>query len=161
MWGSTSRMLKKRGWGSWDDPRARATRGLRRMRGNRQTVLLARRAPTIKRWSLNARSEEQSACSLWRSWEVRRPSPGQMARLGVPVGGRVRTSRAVGIIPPTPYKVIARCGLAPRNGASWRAGVGRVRTVDFLSILSVRVPTQIGRPSRFCYAKIVLLQPTR
>jgi hypothetical protein len=53
------------GRGSWDDPRARATRGLRRMRGSRQTVLLARRAPTIKRWSLDARSEEQSAYSLW------------------------------------------------------------------------------------------------
>ena len=25
-----SRVLKKGGWGSWDDPRARATRGLRR-----------------------------------------------------------------------------------------------------------------------------------
>jgi len=27
---ASSRMLKKWGWGSWDDPRARATRGLRR-----------------------------------------------------------------------------------------------------------------------------------
>jgi len=27
---------------------------------------------------------------------LRRPSPGLMARLGVPVGGRVRKSRAVG-----------------------------------------------------------------
>jgi hypothetical protein len=26
----------------------------------------------------------------------------------------------------------------PRNGASWRAGVGRVITVDFLSILRVK-----------------------
>ena len=29
--------------------------------------LLARRAPTIKRWSLDARSEEQSAYSFWES----------------------------------------------------------------------------------------------
>jgi hypothetical protein len=51
------------------------------------------------------------------------PSPGQMARPGksiakqsegragekyLPVGGRVRMLRAVGIIPPTPYKVTAR-----------------------------------------------------
>ena len=43
---------------------ARATRGLRMMRRSRQTVLLARRAPTIKRWSLDARSEEQSAYSF-------------------------------------------------------------------------------------------------
>ena len=27
---ASNRMLKKGGWGSWDDPRARATRGLRR-----------------------------------------------------------------------------------------------------------------------------------
>ncbi len=53
---------------------ARATRGRRRMRGSRQTVLLARRAPTIKRWSLDARSEEQSAHSLWGCWGIRRPS---------------------------------------------------------------------------------------
>jgi hypothetical protein len=32
-------------------------RGLRMMRRSRQTVLLARRAPTIQRWSLDARSE--------------------------------------------------------------------------------------------------------
>jgi hypothetical protein len=77
---------------------ARATRGLRRMRGSRQTVLLARRAPTIKRWSLDARSEEQSAYSLWGSWGIRRPSPGQMARLGVPVGGRVRSLAFLSIL---------------------------------------------------------------
>jgi hypothetical protein len=29
------------------------------------TILLARRAPTIKRWSLDARSEGRFACSLW------------------------------------------------------------------------------------------------
>jgi len=29
------------------------------------TILLARRAPTIKRWSLDARSEEWFAYSLW------------------------------------------------------------------------------------------------
>ena len=34
------------------------------MRRSRQTVLLARRAPTIKRWSLDARSKEQSAYSF-------------------------------------------------------------------------------------------------
>ena len=44
--------------------------------------------------ALDARSEEQSAYSLWASGGIRRPSPGQMARLGVPVGGRVRMLRA-------------------------------------------------------------------
>ncbi len=34
MWFWRSRMLKKE-WGSWDDPRARATRGLGRMRRER------------------------------------------------------------------------------------------------------------------------------
>ena len=53
---------------------AHATRGLRRMQGSRQTVLLARRAPTIKRWSRDARGEEQSAYSLWRTWKIRRCS---------------------------------------------------------------------------------------
>ena len=77
---------------------------LQMMRGSRQTVLLARRAPTIKRWSLDARSEEQSAYSLWGSWGVRRPSPGLMARPGVPVGGRVRKSRAVGDQPAHPFR---------------------------------------------------------
>ena len=42
---------------------------------------------------------------------IRRPSLGEMARLGVPVGGRVRTLRAVEIIPAIPYQVIVRCGL--------------------------------------------------
>jgi hypothetical protein len=32
-------------------------------RGSRQTILLARRAPTMKRWSLDARSEGQSGDS--------------------------------------------------------------------------------------------------
>jgi hypothetical protein len=36
-------------------------------RGSRQIILLARRAPTIKRWSLDARSEGQSGDSpVWR-----------------------------------------------------------------------------------------------
>jgi hypothetical protein len=118
------RMLKRGGWGRWDDPLARTTRVLRRMRGSRQTVLLTRRAPTIKRWSLDARSEEQSAYFLWGSWGISRPSPGQMARLGVPVGGRVRMLRAVGIIPPTPYKVIARCGLTWEKARLGAPGLG-------------------------------------
>ena len=57
---------KRRGWSPMIFC-ARATRGLRWMRRSRQTVLLARRAPTIKRWSLDARSEEQSAYSFWES----------------------------------------------------------------------------------------------
>ncbi len=35
--------------------------------------------------SLDARSEEQSACSLWGSWGIRRPLLGIMARLGKPI----------------------------------------------------------------------------
>ena len=35
------------------------------------TVLLARRATTIQRWSLDARSEGQFACPLWRRRRVR------------------------------------------------------------------------------------------
>jgi hypothetical protein len=49
----------------------------------------------MKRCSCDARSEEQSAYSFWESRGIRRPSPGLMARLGMPVGGRVRKLRAV------------------------------------------------------------------
>ena len=42
------RMLKKRGWGSWDDPRARATRGLRSMRRERPGAPSCRRTRTIR-----------------------------------------------------------------------------------------------------------------
>ena len=72
--------------------------------GSSQIILLARRGRTIGMCSLDARSEGQSGCSPeGEVGKPRRPSPGQMARLGVPVGGRVRTLRAVGIIPATPY----------------------------------------------------------
>jgi hypothetical protein len=47
-----------------DDLLCSATRGLRRMKRGRPGILLARRAPTIKRWSLDARSEGRFACSL-------------------------------------------------------------------------------------------------
>jgi hypothetical protein len=36
----------------------------RRGEGSGQTILPARRGPTMKRWSLDARSEGQSGCSL-------------------------------------------------------------------------------------------------
>ena len=51
----------------------------------------------IEDWcSSDARSEGQSGCSLYGKVEkIGRPSPGLMARLGVTVGGRVRTLRAV------------------------------------------------------------------
>jgi hypothetical protein len=59
MWDSTSKMLKKGGWGGWDDPRARATRGLRRMRRERPGALLARRTRTFRKCSFDARSKGQ------------------------------------------------------------------------------------------------------
>jgi len=64
--------------------------------GSRQTILLARGTRTIRLCSLDARSEGQSGDSP--EGEVRkigRPSHGLLARLGVPVGGRVRKLRAV------------------------------------------------------------------
>jgi hypothetical protein len=110
------------------DSCARATRGLRRGEGSRQTILLARRTRTIKRCSSDARSEGQSGCSPeGEVGKTRRPSPGQMARLGVPVGGRVRTLRAVGIIPATPYKVIVRAALlGTRRVPERRVCLGRL-----------------------------------
>jgi hypothetical protein len=100
---------------------ARATRGLRMTRGSRQTVLLARRTRTIRMCSSDARSEEQSAYSLWGSWGIRRPSLGLVVRLGqsiakqsegqagekyLAVGGRVR-------------KLSAVMGGRHRAGATW------------------------------------------
>jgi hypothetical protein len=41
-------------------------------RGSRQTILLARRAPTMKQWSLDARSEGQSGDSLVLEIEAHR-----------------------------------------------------------------------------------------
>jgi hypothetical protein len=91
------------------------------MRRSRQTVLFARRAPTIKRWSLDARSEEQSACSFWESRGIRRSSPGLMARLCVPMGGRVRKLRAVeDQSAPIPKR--ERASLEGANGSSGVAG---------------------------------------
>ncbi len=52
-----------------------------------------------------------------------------------------RPMRAVGIIPATPYKMIARCGLAWDKARlwakrlSWQTQGGRVRRLTFLSIL--------------------------
>ncbi len=54
---------------------ARATRGLRRMGRERSGALLARRAPTIKLWSLDARSEGQPRplplVDVWREGGIR------------------------------------------------------------------------------------------
>ena len=49
---------QRRGW-SLMISCARATRGLRRMERQRPGALLARRAPTMKRWSLDASSKGQ------------------------------------------------------------------------------------------------------
>ena len=136
----------KRGWGSWDDPRARAARGLRRMRRERPGALLARRAPTRKQWSLDARSKGQPRPLPLREVEKEseEPSPGRMARLGVPVGGRVRKLRAVGIIPSHP--LLSHSSLRP----CWTA---------FLSTLRMILKESVRlRASRFCRGQVVCQQ---
>jgi hypothetical protein len=82
MWFWHNRVLKKE-WDSWDDPRARATRGLGRP-------------------SLDA-----------RSWDH----------------------------PSHPFKNDSLLRPCPWKGASWRAGVGRVRSLNFLSALRDNVLT--------------------
>ena len=94
-------MLKKSASRERDGPVSplcsRNARSQKSRRGSSQTILCARRTRTIKRCSSDARSEGQSGCSPeGEVGKTRRPSPGQMARLGVPVGGRVRMLRAVG-----------------------------------------------------------------
>jgi hypothetical protein len=60
--------------------------------GSRQTILLTRGTRTIRKCSFDARSEGQSGDSPYgKVGKIRRPSPWLMARLGVPVGGRVRS----------------------------------------------------------------------
>ena len=63
----------------------------------RPGALFARRAPTMKRWSLDARSKGQPwPLPYIEVYRIGRPSLGLLAHLGVPVGGRVRKLRAVG-----------------------------------------------------------------
>ena len=50
---------------TWVPFQGREENKLGRMEKERPGALLARRAPTMKRWSLDARSEGQFACSLW------------------------------------------------------------------------------------------------
>ena len=62
------------------------------LRGSRQAILLARRAPTVKRWSLDARSKGQPGDSLWKdSKSVNRSE--QKALVGT---GRVSASPGLG-----------------------------------------------------------------
>ena len=59
-------------------------------------ALLARRTRTVKLCSFDARSKGQPwLLPLGQVEKFGRPSHGLMARLGVPMGGRVRKSRAV------------------------------------------------------------------
>jgi len=140
--------------------------------GSSQTILLARRTRTIKLCSSDARSEGQSGRSPGGEvGKIGRPSPGLMARLGVPVGGRVRKLRAVWDSSGSSWgqrtraslqvsSLVARCGLArnktrPRaKSLSWQtqgwagevaAGVGRVRSLAFFSILLSLIPTNSSK----------------
>jgi hypothetical protein len=143
------------GRGDWDDPFARATRGLRRegwvawpsscSRNAHDRNVLVRRAHSRidQATPLNRKTSELGRISLEGYWQlpkwrvgIGRPSPGLMARLGVPVGGWVRKQRAVGIIPATSYKRGNSLRPCPRNGASRRAGVGRVKCLIVLISLS-------------------------
>ena len=47
----------------------------------------------------------------------------------------------------------------PRNGASWRAGVGWVRSLAFLSILRAISLVPAYRPSKLCCAEMIFQQP--
>jgi hypothetical protein len=134
-------MLKKRGWGSWDDPLARATRGLRRMgrvawssscsRNAHDQHVLVRRA--------HSRIDQATLEIEMGNWED--------ARSGGLIRAILVKHQRAGL--EGSYSV-ARCGPAWGNGASMgeetvladsgRAGeiaarVGRVRSLVFLSIL--------------------------
>jgi hypothetical protein len=88
-----------------------------------------------------------------RELEDGRPSPGLLARLGVPVGGRVRKSRAVrdssgpasGMYTSKLERIIVGHSLWPclGQGASLRARVEWVRRTNFLSILRDHAPVML------------------
>ena len=82
---------------------ARATRGLRRKERERPGALLARRTRTVKLCSFDARSKGQPWPLPYREVKrIGRPSLGLLARLGVPVGGRVKKLRVRWEIARTP-----------------------------------------------------------
>jgi hypothetical protein len=56
--------LFRPGWIAKDSVYGLEGRNCKREGREQATILLARRAPTIKRWSLDARSEGWFACSL-------------------------------------------------------------------------------------------------
>ena len=135
MWFWHSRMLK-RGRGGRDDPRARATRGLRRMRRERPGALLARRTRTMKRCSSDARSRGQPWPLPNRdmvNWKALARANGTSRRASGWAGAKVARNWDH----PTHLLVVSDRFLwpCPRNGACWRAGVGWVRSLNFLSIL--------------------------
>jgi len=76
---------------------ARATRGLRRVGGGtvRPSFLLGEAARSECAPSMRAVQNSLTAPPRGKVGKIGRPSPGQMARLGVPVGGRVRKMRPV------------------------------------------------------------------
>src|SRR2546422_10030775 len=80
-----------------------------RRRGSSQTVLLARRAPTIRRWSLDARSEGQPGYSLLgkqrapiKPWWTAAVGPTGASFQGI-LGQEGKTTRAVRITQATPW----------------------------------------------------------
>ena len=88
------------------------------MRGQ-ATILLARRAPTIKRWSLDARSEGQFACPPVEKVKnqkglTRRPrskAPHALARLGIEMEKRIRMDARSGrSISPIPEEMTSELG---------------------------------------------------
>ena len=98
-------------WGGWNNPLARATRGLRRMGKERPGALLARRTRTVKLCSFDARSWDYPSHPLKMNSSLR-PCLGEGASLGKAA-------------------VLADAG---REGGV-AARVGRVRRLAFLNIL--------------------------
>ena len=86
--------------GSWDDPRARATRG----RGLASLGLMARLGVPVGGRVRRLRAVEDPSAPILKE---------KVSKLGGSIS--IVSTRAVGIIPPTPYKVTGRCGLAGRT----------------------------------------------
>jgi hypothetical protein len=106
---------------------ARATRGLRRVGGEWPDHSSCSPRPTIGMCSLDALSEGQSGHSPWaKVGKIGKPSPGLMARLGVPVGGRVRKLRAIeDQSAPIPEEITSGLGGSIDSGARATCALGK------------------------------------
>src|SRR4029079_5709105 len=134
-------------------------------RGERPGALLARRTRTFRKCLFDARSKGSTATPLKKcieKYRIGRPSPGLMARLGVPVGGRVRKSRAVGDHPLAASSVsgggkIIMASLSSKELAAWGESFEEKSPQELLAAVIERYATKIVLACSFGAEGVVLV----